>query len=176
MPGGAIPTTATSGNERYYDFIRGPVHFFILNSDTTEADGRKPGTVQYNWLQTNLQASTTPWQIVITHEPPFSSKGGNATMDWPYETWGADAVLSGDKHVYERLQIGGIPYIISGLGGFSISSTPSSFIPESQFFYNDDFGSVFIDACAERMVFEFRSVSGGLLDTHVVGVANCDPL
>jgi hypothetical protein len=174
LPGGAIPTTNTSGNERYYDFIRGPVHFFILNSDTTEPDGRSPGSIQWNWLQARLAASTTPWQVVITHEPPFYSGGGNATLDWPYEEWGADAVLSGDKHVYERLQIGSIPYIISGLGGAPISSTPPSFLPESQFFYNNNHGLVMVEACAERLAFEFISVSDGALDSYAVGASSCD--
>src|SRR5688572_15104008 len=27
------------GNERYYDFVRGPVHFFALDSDPSEPDG-----------------------------------------------------------------------------------------------------------------------------------------
>jgi hypothetical protein len=27
------------GNERYYDFVKGDCHFFILNSDYTEIDG-----------------------------------------------------------------------------------------------------------------------------------------
>ncbi|HXV70607.1 MAG TPA: Calx-beta domain-containing protein, partial [Acidimicrobiia bacterium] len=176
LPGAGIPTSGTSGNERYYDFIRGPVHFFLLNSDGSEPDGRNPGSVQYNWLQTQLAASTTPWQVVITHEPPWYSEGGNDTMNWPYEAWGADAVLSGDKHVYERLQVGNIPYIVIGLGGASISSTPPSFIQESQFFYNNDHGYVMVEACSGRLAFDFYSVSEGLQDSYAVGAPTCDDL
>ena len=33
LPGSGINTTGTSGSERYYDFIQGPVHFFVIDSD-----------------------------------------------------------------------------------------------------------------------------------------------
>src|SRR5207249_3917211 len=31
------------GNERYYDFIKGSIHFFIVDSDNHEPDGNSPG-------------------------------------------------------------------------------------------------------------------------------------
>jgi hypothetical protein len=34
------------GNERYYDFIWGPVHFFALNSDFNEPDGIHANSAQ----------------------------------------------------------------------------------------------------------------------------------
>lgn len=34
------------GNERYYDFVRGPVHFFIVDSDKREPDGITRDSVQ----------------------------------------------------------------------------------------------------------------------------------
>src|SRR5262245_34079066 len=38
------------GNERYYDVVRGPVHFFMLDSDPREPDGTKMDSVQAAWL------------------------------------------------------------------------------------------------------------------------------
>ena len=34
-----LPVTTPTGGERYYDFVAGPVHFFMLDSDPNEPDG-----------------------------------------------------------------------------------------------------------------------------------------
>ncbi len=47
LPG--IPGSS-SGNEYYYDFVQGPVHFFALNSNTQEDDGTSSTSTQANWL------------------------------------------------------------------------------------------------------------------------------
>jgi hypothetical protein len=60
-------------NERYYDFVHGPVHFFALNSDSREPDGVGMSSVQAQWLQAGLAASTSPWQIVYFHTAPYST-------------------------------------------------------------------------------------------------------
>lgn len=74
--------------------------------------------------QTQLAASTATWKLVMLHHSPFSSgsnHGSIARLQWPYQTWGADAVLSGHDHLYERILAGsGFPYMVNGLGGASI--------------------------------------------------------
>jgi len=89
-------------NERYYEFVRGPVHFFVLNS-ATEPDGKESTSVQARWLKDKFAASTSPWQVVYFHHPPYGSGPRMAKMRWPFEAWGVDAVLSGHAHHYERL-------------------------------------------------------------------------
>ena len=32
LPGAGIAASDTSGNERYYDFVQGPVQFFVIDS------------------------------------------------------------------------------------------------------------------------------------------------
>jgi hypothetical protein len=56
------------GNERYYDFVWGPVHFFVLDSDSREPDGILSTSIQAAWLQTQLANSTSPgiWSTFIT--------------------------------------------------------------------------------------------------------------
>jgi tartrate-resistant acid phosphatase type 5 len=163
--------TGSSGNERYYDFIQGPVHFFALDSDPNEPDGNDAGSIQANWLQAQLAASTTPWQLVYFHHAPYSSgpHGSNETLQWPFATWGADVVMAGHDHTYERLFVDGIPYFVNGLGGRGIYNfgTP---IPESQVRYNDDFGAMMVEADKTTMSFHFYSITGGgtLIDTHTV--------
>ncbi|MDQ7035318.1 MAG: metallophosphoesterase [Anaerolineae bacterium] len=68
-----------AGNERYYDFVRGPIHFFMLDSHRLEPDGIDDESIQAQWLQSVLATSTSPFQVVIAHHPPYSSSEDNAT-------------------------------------------------------------------------------------------------
>src|SRR5687767_7205137 len=101
--------TSSSDNERYYDFVSGSMHFFIINSlDQVgyEPDGASSTSIQGQWLQTQLGASTSIWNVVVVHNPPYSSgtkHGSRVRMQWPFAQWGADVVLSGDEHNYERI-------------------------------------------------------------------------
>ena len=69
------------GNERYYDFVEGPVHFFVLDSDPHKPDGVNASSVQAAWLQQGLAGSSSPWNIVTMHHPPYSS-GAHGSIDW----------------------------------------------------------------------------------------------
>ncbi len=110
------------GNERYYDVVWGPVHLFAIDSDPREPDGITADSPQARWLQERLAASTAPWKLVYMHHPPFSSgpHGSHPALQWPYQAWGATAVLAGHDHAYERIIRDGFPYFVNGLGGASI--------------------------------------------------------
>jgi tartrate-resistant acid phosphatase type 5 len=157
------------GNERYYDFVRGPVHFFALDSDENEPDGFRIGSLQAAWLQQGLAASTSPWNIVYLHYPPYSSgMHGSATwMRWPFAAWGAQAVLTGHDHTYERLLVDGIPYFVDGVGGGEIYNF-IDILPESQFRYNADYGAMLVTATGADLHFEFYSRTGTLIDQYDV--------
>ncbi|MGI9289837.1 MAG: PKD domain-containing protein [Gammaproteobacteria bacterium] len=169
LPGSGIPTTGTSGTERYYDVVQGPVHMFVIDSDEvirSEADM----AAQQAWLQHAMAASTTPWQIVVTHHAPYSSArhGPFTEVQWPYAEWGADAVLAAHDHVYERLSADGIPYFVNGIGGRSIYAF-ETILPNSELRYNDDYGAMRITANTESVTFEFLNRSGTLIDRHTIG-------
>src|SRR4029453_1835095 len=102
---------------------------------------------QGQWLQAALAASTSCFDLVYFHHPAYSSgeHGSTATMQWPFEAWGADVVLAGHHHDYERLQVGGIPYFVTGLGGAGIYQFQTP-LPESQARYNAMHGSLFVHA------------------------------
>lgn len=158
------------GNERYYDFVKGPVHFFVLDSDSHEPHGNKASSVQALWLKNALASSTSPWNIVFLHHAPYSSAqhGSNTTLQWPYETWGADAVLAGHDHTYERIIKGTIPFFVNGLGGASIYNfrTP---ISGSKLRYNNEYGAMLVDATDSYVNFKFINIDGQLIDSHVIG-------
>ena len=157
------------GNERYYDFTWGALHFFLLNSNEYEPDGVGRSSAQAAWLKTQLAASTSPWQIVVFHHAPYASGyyGGTDWMRWPFGEWGADAVLAGHDHVYERLLVDGIPYFVNGLGGggrYNFGEVD----PHSSVRYNANHGAMLVTASAAQVTFQFYTRTGELVDTYVV--------
>ncbi len=155
------------GNERYYDFIWGPVHFFALDADSREPDGVSSNSIQANWLKSALAASNSPWNIVYFHQPPYSSGLHSSTdwMRWPFQQWGANAVLSGHDHTYERILHDGIPYFVNGLGGGSIYhfNTP---VDGSQVRYAGDYGAMLVSADKDQITFQFINRKGEQIDTY----------
>ncbi len=175
LPGGGIPSTNTSGNERYYDFVRGPVHFFVLNSNADEPDGRSVSSVQAQWLQSALAASTTPWQIAIYHHPTHSSGFSGGSMDWPFAAWGVDATMVGHDHTYERLDVEGVVHFVNGVGGAELQPF-TTIHPGSQARYNNDFGAMLVEASPTCLDFSFHSISDGLVDQHTIGTCDGGPV
>lgn len=155
------------GNERYYDFTWGPVHIFAISSDSREPDGVSRKSIQAQWLEEGLAASSSPWKLVIMHHSPYSSglHGPVDWMRWPFQEWGASAVLAGHDHTYERLLIDGMPYFINGLGGGPIYYFNNP-LPGSEKRYNDDYGAMLVTASSTQILFEFYNRSGELIDTY----------
>jgi hypothetical protein len=156
------------GNERYYDFVWGPVHFFALDSDPHEPDGVTMTSLQAVRLELRMAASTSPWNIVYFHHAPYSSgytHGSSVWMRWPFATWGANVILSGHEHNYERLLVDGIPYFVDGAGGNGLYGF-SYPIPQSQFRYHDDYGAMLVHATGTDLHFEFYNRWGTLIDQY----------
>jgi tartrate-resistant acid phosphatase type 5 len=153
------------GNERYYDFTWGALHLFALNNLTGEADGVGVSSVQADWLKNGLETSTSPWNIVYMHAPPYSSglHGSTDWARWPYKEWGADVVLSGHDHTYERLEEGGLTYFVNGVGGGAIYNF-TNILDGSQVRYNADYGAMRIEATDSYMQFEFITRNGEVVD------------
>jgi hypothetical protein len=159
------------GNERYYHFRRGPVELFALDSSRLEPDGRSQSSIQATWLQNRLAASSAPWKLVYLHHPPYSSgeaHGSQPEMQWPYQAWGATAVLAGDDHTYERLIISEFPYFVNGLGGRSIYPFKRNPVPGSIVRYNQDYGAMRIEASYICITFQFIARTGTVIDTYTL--------
>ena len=170
LPGAGVETSNSSGNERYYDFVQGPAHFFILNSNLVEPDGVSSGSAQARWLQARLAASTSTWNIVVFHHPPYSSDANHGPTDfmqWPFAQWGADVVLSGHAHTYERIMRDGIVYFVNGLGGAPRYGFAEP-VAGSAFRYNARFGAQRATVTSRSLRFEFVSVDGVARDTYML--------
>ncbi len=151
------------GNERYYDFVWGDVHFFALNSNSSEPDGITSSSVQAQWLQNGLANSRQRFNVVFFHHAPYTSADGIAAatnLRWPFKAWGADVVMTGHAHHYERLAVDGIPYYINGVGGDELTDVGVK-VPQSIVTYSENFGAMKLTTDPSRMTIEFFSVENG---------------
>jgi hypothetical protein len=165
-------------DERYYDFTQGPVHIFVLDSYKMELSGVISTSVQADWLHTQLAASTAPWNIVIVPHAPYSSgavHGSTADLQWPYKEWGADAVISGNDHIYERLLIDDLPYFVNGLGGTTQGAFLDQPVEGSITRYADAFGALHIEADDQTLTFQFINVENTVIDSYTL-TATSTPL
>lgn len=90
-----------------------------------------------------MTASKSIWNVVYFHHPPYTSgdHGPSTYMRWPFAQWGADAVLNGHDHTYERIMQDGIVYFVNGLGGKSKYGFLSTTEPGSAIRYNAEYGA-----------------------------------
>jgi len=167
------------GNERYYEFVRGPVHFFMLDSDGREPDGTRMGSKQHAWFVEAVAASRSPFQVVVCHHPPFSSgdHGDTAGADWDFETHGVDLVLAGHDHDYERIRRDGITYVVNGAGGANLRRMKKGRGPVdgSVIFHHETHGAQRIDvgpaaggAGAWELTSRFVDVEGREIDRFTI--------
>ena len=116
-------------------------------------NGCAVGSDQELWLKSDLAANMDKNVIALWHKPRFSSGQTNYTPVQPFVddlyAAGADLVLVGHDHVYERQQpldpsgnadsTYGISYFTIGTGGESHHSA-GTLRPTSQVFNNDTYG------------------------------------
>ncbi len=93
-------------------------------------------------------------------------------MQWPFKEWGASAVLSGHDHIYERLDVNGLPYFVDGLGGQDRYDW-GKILPQSQYRYHDNPGAMLVSATSSKLTFQFYSIHHDLKDTYVDQSSHC---
>ena len=127
----------------WYSWNIGTWHMIALDSQCAVVNGCNPGNPQYQWLQSDLNAnSASRCVLAYWHIPLYSSSQDHqpdmqSIYNLLYQK-GADVVLTGHAHFYERFspQDGaahadpnGVAQFIVGSGGrnfFSIRDTPSA--------------------------------------------------
>jgi len=96
------------------------VEIFALDSNCNQPAGTDHSSAQAQWLRDQLALSSATWKFVIMHHAPYSSgkqHGSIKRMQWPFKAWGADAVMAGHTHAYERIIRDDLLYIVNGAGG-----------------------------------------------------------
>ena len=115
----------------YYSYDLGGWHVIALNSNCSAIGGCGAGSPEEVWLRADLAAHPAACTVAYWHHPLFSSAGRADRTFAPF--WqalydaGADLVLNGHEHVYERfapqdpsgrLDPGlGLRQIVVGVGG-----------------------------------------------------------
>ena len=91
----------------YYSTDVGAWHVVVLNTNCGEIGGCSAGSPQERWLRADLAAHPARCTVALTHHPRFSSgehgdNGAVADLWRTLQDGGADLVLSGHDHDYER--------------------------------------------------------------------------
>jgi acid phosphatase type 7 len=164
----------------YYSFDIGGWHLIALNSICNEVDkgtaddGCAAGSPQERWLRSDLAAHRQQCTLAYMHEPRFNSGfRGNSTEVQAF--WqalydgGADLVLSGDAHDYERFSLQdpagnsdparGIRQFVVGTGGVFFTGW-SSLKPNSEVRQNDAFGVLMLALHAGTYDWQFVPEAG----------------
>lgn len=129
MPRDGQAGGVASGTEAYYSFDYANIHFVCL--DTYETD-RTTGSAMLSWLAQDLAATQQQWLIGVWHNPAYS-EGHNSDDELEsieirehilplMESAGADLILSGHSHTYERSML------MNGHYGFSGTLDPQVMI------------------------------------------------
>lgn len=127
----------------WYSFDSGGWHFIALNSECSYGGGSVGGcginSPQRQWLLNDLTAHPAQCTLAYWHEPRFTSgQHGNATQMatmWnDLAAAGADVVLAGHNHVYERFEPIGIsvadPVLDSnGIRSFVVGTGGKNLVP-----------------------------------------------
>jgi len=156
----------------------------VLNSNCGDAGGCGASSSQGTWLKADLAANPRMCTLAYWHHPLFSSG------EWGDITWmqplvqilynaGADVMLSGHDHDYERFApqnpsggldtAKGIVQFVAGTGG--ANHTPWTVTqPNSLIRNNTDFGMLKLTLHPTSYDWQFIPISGSFTDA---GTANC---
>lgn len=128
-----LDNNCTSNCKGYYSYNLGDWHIVVLNSEINHS----AGSAQEQWLRADLAANQSMCTLAYWHKPRFSSGryGDNSGFQPFWQAlydYGADVVLNGHDHIYERFApqnpIGqadprrGIREFIVGTGGAGLYS------------------------------------------------------
>lgn len=148
------------GKEQYYKFQWGAVSFFSINSVPENIGDQKI------WFEEEIAKSTSPFNIVYFHHPPYSTgtRGNAAKMQWDFYELGVDVVLCGHDHLYSHIELAsepGLVYLVNGLGGRNFYDCSSDHLPSDATIaicYNKSFGAIKAGANKERLEMKFYSI------------------
>jgi hypothetical protein len=158
--------TASSGTELYYSFDKGPVHFVSVDTWWTSF---VQGSPQYNWLASDLAATTRSWKIAFAHTGPYISQfgttDGSSTVRTAlvplFEQRNVDLYLHGHYHDYQRNDINGVTYIVQGTGGQSLTQRADDSQPYVQAYAGGEYCFTRLDIDGNRLLGRCIKTSDG---------------
>ena len=169
----------------YYAYNIGAWRAYVLDSDCSQVGGCGVGSAQYNWLVADLATNPKQCALAYWHHPRFSSgQHGSSTSVQPlwqalYDA-GAEAVLNGHDHDYERFApqtptgsadaTRGITEFVVGTGGknhYAIGAPIANSIVRN----DNTFGVLKLTLSATSYAWQFIPVAGSTFTDS--GTATC---
>lgn len=180
---GAAAGEASKG---YYTYELGSWHIVVLNSECDQIGGCGAGSAQEKWLKQDLATHPVACTLAYFHKPLFSSGGKHGDDLTVKPLWdalyagGADVVVSGHDHDYERFGpqtpegkadgARGIREFVAGTGGKNHRPFVAA-RANSETRNADTFGVLKLTLGPGKYAWEFVPVDGGTFrDT---GEAQC---
>ena len=136
---------AGTPGEGWYSYELGAWHVVVLNSNC-EFVGCEEGSPQLGWLEADLEAHPSTCTLAYWHHARLSSgrHGDDPRTDALWRTLaaaGADLVLQGHDHDYERIApVDGIRSFVVGTGGRSLYEFVRPAGSRSELRANDSYG------------------------------------
>ncbi len=167
---------AGAADAGWYSYDIGAWHAVVLDSNC-DLVGCAPGTPQHDWLLADLEASTSTCTLAYWHHPRFTSgPHGDTPATGPFwealQAAGADAILVGHDHLYERFapqaadgsaDDDGIRQFTVGTGGKELYEAVRV-APNSELLIDDSFGVLELTLHADFYDWRFLSTDGSELD------------
>lgn len=164
--------------EGWYSYDLGAWHVVVLNSNCDEVDGCDPDSPQGRWLHDDLAAAGSPNILAYWHHPRFSTgyHGHAPQVDGLWRVLheaGADVVLNGHDHDYERYEpidpdgdpdAEGIHQFVVGTGGAELREFEQDAPSTVGFRQDTEHGVLRLDLGACGVRWRFLTVEGGTLD------------
>jgi hypothetical protein len=166
----------------YYSYDLGSWHIIVLNSEIRVGAGSE----QEQWLRADLAAHPVNCTLAYWHQPRFSSgdvHGSSVRMQPLWQAlydYGADVVLAGHEHNYERFApqdpqgaadpVRGIRQFVVGTGGFSHYPITNP-ITNSEVYNTDTYGVLKLVLHRDNYSWEFIPEEGEIFTDS--GTAPC---
>lgn len=161
----------------YYSLTLGSWYVIALNSVCSAVGGCDSGSLQVEWLRSELDTNTSSCVLAFLHHPRYSS-GKHGSSEELAVMWdmlanaGVDLVLSGHDHHFERfVPDRGMRQFVVGTGGKELYPIGDP-LPNSAVRYNDALGILRLDLFADAYVWRFISEHGHTIDA---GRDSCEP-
>jgi 3',5'-cyclic AMP phosphodiesterase CpdA len=149
----------------YHAFRLGAWQIVVLNSNCGPAGGCRRGSPQERWLRSVLAGSQTRCTLAAMHHPRFSS-GLHGSDETLVDLWralsagGADVVLAGHDHHYERFAPqAGVRQFVVGTGGRSLYPVVRS-LRASQRRNATTYGILELRLAPDRYLWRFVGLAG----------------
>jgi acid phosphatase type 7 len=158
----------------YYSYELGDWHVVVLNSNCAYISCAA-GSTQEQWLRRDLATNTKKCTLAYFHHPRFNSGASHGSSESVAPFWdalyefGAEVILNGHEHLYERFAPqtpGAVNDPRNGIRQFTVGTGGRQFyeigaiLPNSEVRNNDTFGVLLLRLNADSYDWQFVPIAG----------------